>query len=120
MPNKRVPLDINEDQIDLEELTSKQFQPAPKITSKLKKSLEREGEKNGFVSREPRRHRRSPYTAQFGGKCRENMKILFQKIGEQLDCHDTVTLELAILALLEKEKLDDLKYEYDKITRNTK
>lgn len=104
-----------DDDIDITELVST---PSPKTTKAEKITIDSEAKKAGFTSRQPKmgRPRRSPYTAQFGGKCREGMKPLFQKIGERLDCHDTVTLELAILALIETEKLEDLKAEYKKLT----
>ena len=93
-----------ENQIDLEDLIGAAEQPKP--TPQQQKALVEEGAKHGFVSREPRKRRRvSPYTAQFGGKCREGMKALFQDIGEHLGCYDTETLEKAILALIEKEGL---------------
>jgi len=95
-----------QDQIDLEELAGATEQPKP--TAEQQKALVTEGAKHGFVSREPKKRRRvSPYTAQFGGKCREGMKALFQDIGEHLGCYDTETLEKAILALIEKEGLQD-------------
>ena len=94
------------DQISLEELTGATEQPKP--TPQQQKALIAEGAKHGFVSREPKKRRRvSPYTAQFGGKCREGMKSLFQDIGEHLGCYDTETLDKAILALIEKEGLQD-------------
>jgi len=73
---------------------------------------------SGFVSREPtprRRRRRTPYTAQFGGKCRGGMKPLFQEVADRLELHDTQTLEAAILALIEKEGFDDLKQRYKEL-----
>jgi hypothetical protein len=115
MSQKRAGLSLEDDQIDLEELTGGAPQAAPVDKDKLRKSLDKVGEKTGFVSREPRRRRRSPYTAQFGGKCREGMKALFQEIGEELGCYDTETLERAILALIEKEKLTAIQKEYEKL-----
>ena len=40
------------------------------------------------------------------------MKELFQDIGEYKKCYDTQTLEFAILALIEKEDLEDMKIRY--------
>lgn len=75
--------------------------------------------KAGFVSREPKmRRKKSPYTEQFGGRCRKGMKELFQDAGDVLGLYDTQTLELAVLALLEKEELTDLIMRYNVITGN--
>ncbi len=96
MSNDRASLGLDEEQIDLEELITKGHQPH-KLTQEQQKIMQRGGEKLGFVSRQPKKRRRvSPYTAQFGGKCREDMKTLFQDIGEHMGCYDTVTLEKAI------------------------
>lgn len=113
---QRAGLGLDDDQIDLEELTRAAPKAAPANKQQLQKVLDKAGEQTGFVSRQPRRRRRSPYGAQFGGKCREGMKPLFQEIGERLNCYDTETLERAILALLEKEGLDDLKAKFKKLT----
>jgi len=119
MSNHRASLGLDNEQdehIDLEELTGGMEQPKP--TQEQQKALLAEGAKLGFVSREPKKRRRvSPYTAQFGGKCREGMKPLFQDIGERMDCYDTETLELAILALIEKEGLSDLKTKYAELIK---
>ena len=107
----------DEDDIDLASLTGSITQPKPTVAQQ--KAIIAEARKTGFVSRQPKkmgRRRTSPYTAQFGGKCREGMKPLFQEIGEALDCQDTLTLELAILALLEKEGLYELIKKYNKLT----
>lgn len=81
-------------------------------------NVELEAEALGFVRRQPKKRRRmSPYTAQFGGKCRPGMKEIFQEIGERLDLYDTQTLERAILALLEKEELDDLVGQFEKLVK---
>lgn len=112
----RVSFDDDETQIDLEELAASTHKKKP--TAKQQNAITREAEKTGFVSRQPKKRRKvSPYTAQFGGKCREGMKDLFQDIGSRLDKYDTETLELAILALIEKENLKDLKEKYFQITK---
>ena len=119
MVQKRAGLSLlDDDQIDLEELTGTQKEAAPVNKEKLKKTLAEVGAQTGFVSREPRRRpRRTPYTAQFGGKCREGMKPLFQEIGDKLECYDTETLELAILALIEKEGLTEIEKKFRKLTQ---
>lgn len=117
MSSERASLGLNEEQIDLEELVIK-GQQAHKLTLDQQMAMEREGAKLGFVSRQPKKRRRvSPYTAQFGGKCREGMKSLFQDIGEHLGCYDTETLEKAILALIQKEGLDKLENRFYEITK---
>lgn len=124
MPNDRASLGLDdiEDDIDILELSTPTAVNAPKTNHKQQKELAakltKAGEQHGFVSREAkpvtkRRRKVSPYTAQFGGKCRPGMKELFQKIGDELHCYDTETLEEAILALIEKNKLNSLKTEYE-------
>jgi len=115
--DRRVSLGFD-DEIDIADLVGETVATTPQVPLQaLKKDLTRESAKYGFVSREaPKRRRVSPYTAQFGGKCREGMKPLFKEIGERLNCYDTETLERAILALIEKEGLEDLKEEYERIT----
>jgi len=115
--NERTSLGLDtENQIDLEELTG--TMPRQKPTAQQQNDIYKAGEKAGFVSRQPTRRRKvSPYSAQFGGRCREGMKALFQEVGENMDSYDNVTLELAILALIEKEGFDDLKAKYEEITK---
>jgi hypothetical protein len=117
MGKERAHVYFDDEEIDLSDLSLNTI-PQKKLTADQQQLIKREAQKTGFVSREPRkmgRRRTSPYNAQFGGKCRDGMKQLFQEIGKCLDCQDTVTLELAILALIEKERLDDLKPKYEKL-----
>jgi hypothetical protein len=124
MPNQqRTSLGLDDDnseleiknQIDLEELTGAGQRPAP--TSEQQKAIMKAGEAQGFVSRQPTKRRRvSPYQAQFGGKCREGMKALFQEVAERLKIHDTQALELAIKALIEENGYDDLLAKYQALT----
>ena len=113
---KRTSLDFGDDLIDLNELTGGQ---RPVLTKKEQKAFLDAGEKTGFVSREPTKKRRkvSPYSAQFGGRCREGIKALFQEIADRLNLYETQTLELAILALIEKEGFDDLKKRYEYLVK---
>lgn len=53
MSNDRASLGLNEEQIDLEELVIKGQQPH-KLTLDQQKTMEREGAKLGFVSRQPK------------------------------------------------------------------
>ncbi|MEJ1295897.1 MAG: hypothetical protein RPU64_09090 [Candidatus Sedimenticola sp. (ex Thyasira tokunagai)] len=118
MPSQqRSPLGLDdENPIDLEELTGAGQRPAP--TVEQTKAILKAGEQTGFVSREPKKRRRvSPYQAQFGGKCRDGMKPLFQEVAERLDIHDTKALELAIKALIEKHGYDDLLAKYEELTK---
>ena len=117
--NKRVSLGLDDD-IDLSELIPKYNEKTSPMTQQQKDILLSEGAKHGFVSREPtvqRRRRVSPYTAQFGGKCRPAVKVLFQEAGTRMNCYDTITLEKAIEALLEKENYIDLLDEFRKIVK---
>ena len=58
------------------------------------------------------------YLKQKMGHTDKLQKALFQEIGEVLDCQDTVTLELAIQALLEKESLNDLIKKYNQLVNH--
>jgi len=108
-------LDDEQEQIDLEQLMGGYQAP---LTPEQQKKILDAGMKAGFVSRQPTRHRRrSPYTAQFGGKCREGIKPLFQEVAKRLGLHDTQALEATILALIEKEGFDDLKQKYTEIVK---
>ena len=113
---QRTSLGLDDEPIDLEELTGTQQRPV--ITPEKQKEILKAGEKTGFVSRQPTRRRKvSPYTAQFGGRCREGMKGIFQEIGERMGLYDNQTLELAILALIEKEGYTDLKKKYEELVK---
>ena len=84
------------------------------------KVIEKVAEQSGFVSREPKRKRRrkiSPYTDQLGIKVRPQMKEIFQTIGERMEVYDHTTFENALLALLEKEGMQDLVEEFKTITK---
>lgn len=103
--------------VQVDDLKPKHVDPSLSSKESLKKKLTDGSKQLGFVRREATKRRRvSPYTQQFGGKCREGMKPLFKSIGERLNCYDTETLERAILALLEKENMHDLLEEYSHIT----
>ena len=107
-------LDATDTTIDLNELVGAGHRSPP--TPDQQKKILDAGIASGFVSRQPvRRRRRSPYTAQFGGKCRNGMKPLFQEVAERLDLQDTQALEEAILALIEKMEFNDLKEKYKEL-----
>ncbi len=114
---QRTSLGLNDDEtpIDIEQVAG-MLRPAP--TSAQQKSIIKAGETQGFVSRVVKKRRQvSPYQAQFGGKCREGMKTLFQEVAERLNIYDTQALELAICALIEKNGFDDLLKKYQKLIK---
>ena len=116
---ERVPLDLTvEDQdIDIEQIARSEHRPSP--TPEQQKHMHAAGKRVGFVHRQPNQsRRRTPYTSRFGGRCRPGMKVLFQEVAARLDLPDTKTFELAILALIESEGLDDLKQKHRSLTRN--
>ena len=123
--SKRVSLGLDDDKptttsIDLEELAQAHTNNV-KPSSDLKDVLEKEGEKYGFVSRQPNRRpakKRSPYIVQNNMKMRIGMKELFQEVSLRLGTYDQETLELALLSLIEKEGLDDLHSHYHQLVQN--
>lgn len=113
---KRASLGLGDvDGVDIEDLISVGHRASP--TQEQHKKIMDAGEINGFVSRNPNnsRRKRSPYTHQFGGKCRLGMKSIFQEAAYRLNVNDTQALESAILALIEKEGFDDLKKEFNRL-----
>jgi hypothetical protein len=84
------------------------------------KDLEKVAADSGFIKRLPQtrknRRKRSPYTEQLGIKVRPLIKDIFQELGEKLSVYDHTTFELAILALIEKEKDQELLEKYKDIT----
>ncbi len=120
MSNNRISLGLGGDseQIDLEELTA--TPPTHKPTLEQQKKMEKEGEKLGFISRQSRRRpvkKRSPYTVQSNLKTRVGMKELLQNISDRLEIYDQETLELALLALIEKERLNDFLKQYNELVK---
>lgn len=117
MSKERAHLNLDDD-LDLSG-----FWPKPKGRGGQKpdmKTVQAIAEQSGFPSREPRRRRkrqRSPYQAQLNLKFREDIKLLFQTLGDRMDVHDHTTFELALLALLEKHGYSDLIEHYNDITK---
>jgi len=117
MSKERAHLNLDDD-LDLSG-----FEPKPKGRGGQKpdmKTVQAVAEQSGFPSREPRRRRkrqRSPYQEQLNLKCREDIKLLFQTLGDRMDVHDYTTFELALLALLEKQGYSDLIGHYQDITK---
>ncbi|BBL77548.1 hypothetical protein [Methylomagnum ishizawai] len=79
----------------------------PEPTPEQEKRMIEEGEKLGFVDRQPREKRsrriRSPFTEPLGIRVRPGIKELFQDLGAHLGVYDHTTFEKALLALIEKE-----------------
>lgn len=100
-----------------------EFQPVKKEANKEieKKTIEKVAEQHGFVSRKNRSQKRrkpqSPFKNQLNLKCRDNIKELFQDLGEQLGVHDHTTFEQALLALIEKNDFDELLQRYKNIIK---
>lgn len=94
-----------------------QFKAQSKTTTKVdKEAIEKVAEKQGFTKREPdNKKKMSVYKEQFNARCREGINDLssdilyFQKIKKQ------ELLEEALLAYLEKNKLDNLIAKYQAI-----
>lgn len=107
-----------EDDFDVSEFQPSEREGKGEIDKKIIKKV---AEESGFPSRENKARRRikqqSPFKNQLNLKCRDNMKELFQDIGDYLDLRDHTTFERAILALLEKEGATDLLQKYRNITK---
>lgn len=113
-------LDIDEEDIDISQLSNTRKskpQPKPKTDDSV---LKKTAEASGFVSRQPRSRKRSTFTEQMNFKCRPGMKELIQGVGEALDVRDYDTLERAVLALIEKEKLSEQAKRFREITNSTR
>lgn len=106
----------NEVSIGIEELVN--HNTTPPTPSDVRTALEREGAKHGFVSRQPvirPGRRRSPYTDQCNLKMRPGMRDVFQELSARMGFFDQETLEIALLALIEKEGFTDLEKAYNSI-----
>lgn len=116
MVKERAHLDLDDD------LDVSSFKPVKKVDKKEIdiKAIEEIAEHSGFVSRKHKSQRRrkpqSPFKNQLNLKCRDNMRELFQDIGERLGVHDHTTFEHALLALIEKNGYSDLLQRYKDIT----
>lgn len=115
MAKERAHLDLSDD-LDVSEFLPLKKERTQEIETK---TLEKVAEQSGFVSRKHKSQRRrrpqSPYKTQLNVKCREEMKDLFQDIGNELDFHDRTTFEQALLALIEKYELSELLKRYREI-----
>ena len=117
MAKSREHLSLEDDQIDLEELTSPP--QAPPSDEEFKR-MQKVGERFGFVDRSPKVKKtryRSPYVIQHNSKMRIGMKELLGDLTSNIGARsDQETLELAILALIEKEGDKELLQKYKEIT----
>lgn len=117
MVKERAHLNLDDD-LDISE-----FQPVHKPDHRQTdlKTIEKVAEQSGFVSRKHKSQRRkkpqSPFRNQLNLKCRDDIKELFQDLGERLGVHDHTTFEKALLSLIEKNGYDDLLQRYKEITK---
>lgn len=120
--DKRPSLSLDDD-IDISSLVkpSNTVKTSPETID----ALVEEGKKTGFVSREAKeseqgttrsRRKVSPYTVQKNIKMRVGMADLLEEITYSLDSHsDQATVEVAILALIQKEELTELEKKFHEI-----
>ena len=118
MAKTRERLSIDDDQIDLEELTTPpQAPPSDEEYRRMKKA----GEQFGFVDRSAKvkKHRsRSPYVIQHNSKMRIGMKELLADLTASIGAKsDQETLEIAIVALIEREDNKVLLKKYKDIAK---
>lgn len=124
MTQQRAGLGLDEDQIDIEELTGATPQP-PQDNAALKAALDKAGEKTGFVSRETPKKQRgrpkgSPYIVQKNFKARLGMSELLAELTKQLkNKTDQETIEQAIGALIEANGLKGLAVKFEKMTKDS-
>lgn len=120
MPNERASVfdSVVEDDnkgINIGDLVSRGSIEKPQVHPEEVKKV---AESSGFTSRQPTKKRskkRSPYIVQTNLKTRIGMKELMQSVSDRLDVYDQTTFELGLLALMEKEGMDDLVKKYRKL-----
>lgn len=119
MAKERAHLNLSDD-LDVSEFLPLKKEKTQEIETK---TLEKIAEQSGFVSRKHKSQRRrkpqSPYKTQLNVKCREEMKELFQDIGNELEFHDRTTFEQALLAIIEKYELSELLKRYKEIVKES-
>ncbi len=111
-------IEVDEQPVDIEDFAGKGSINEKPLVDRVK--VQEVAEASGFVSRQPKKRRkkkRSPYVVQTNLKTRLGMKELLQTLSDTLDINDQETLELAILALLEKEGFKNLIKEYKELTK---
>lgn len=118
MAKTREHLSLEDDHIDLEELTTPpQAPPSDEEYRRMKKV----GEQFGFVNRSAKVKKprsRSPYVIQHNSKMRIGMKELLSDLTASIGAKsDQETLEIAILSLIEREGNKVLLKQYKDITK---
>jgi len=120
MAKDREHLSIEDDQIDLEELVS--TPQAPPSTEEYKK-MQKVGEKLGFVDRSSKVKKikkRTPYIIQHNSKMRIGMKELLSDLTDHIGSKsDQETLELGILALIEKNGEKEFLKKFKDLTKDS-
>ena len=121
MVKERAHIDLDDDQIDLEDLTGKPQHNRPSA-EQVRKTVTKVSENSGFVSREPKkkgkvgRPKSTVYLIQKNIKMRLGMPEILAKLTAATGGNsDQETIEKALLALIEKEGLKTLKAEYEKL-----
>lgn len=103
---ERAGFDFEDDDVDIASLAKTKRPPSDE-----REAITRAAEESGFHSRQVkktrRRGKRSVYTQQKNIKMRPGMPELFIEIAEELGIKDYEILEMAIEALLEKQKMKD-------------
>lgn len=118
MAKSREQLSMNDDQIDLDELTGEnQVPPSDEVYKKMQQAAE----KYGFVDRSPKvkkSRKRSPYVIQHNAKMRIGMKELLVDLTAYIGAKsDQETLELAFLALIEKKGAKEILKQYKELVK---
>jgi len=120
MAKDREHITFDDDEINLDELvTSPQSPPSEEEYKKMQKV----GEKLGFVDRSSKvkkPKKRTPYIIQHNSKMRIGMKELLSNLTEHIGAKsDQETLELGILALIEKEEAKDFLDKFKQLTKES-
>jgi hypothetical protein len=116
---KREQLGLNTEHetIDLEKLTGSRKSPSLNA-----KQIAHVGEVTGFFNRDPMRSKKiprqpTPYIIQRNFKFRVGMSELVEQTARRLGLKSQQAIEQGLLALIEKNDLDDLKAEFKKIMK---
>ncbi len=107
---------IEDDQIDLNELVGISQTPP---SDEEYKQMQKAGEKFGFSDRSlkvKKPKKRTPYIIQHNSKMRLGMKELLSDLTAHIEAKsDQETLELGILALIEKKGAEEFKQRFEKL-----
>lgn len=114
---ERAGFDFESDDVDDVDIAT--LAKAKRAPSDEKEAIERAAEESGFHSRQVkktrRRGKRSVYTQQKNIKMRPGMPELFIEIADEMNIKDYEILELAIEALLQKQKMKEQLEEFKTI-----